>query len=95
MKTLPIILLALSFPVHSGAYVELGLGVPFSPETGYIPDQYGIIAAGYSQHVSGVLYADAAIIHRSLTGSDVGKCGTRERRCIGDGAVEVKIRFEF
>ena len=78
---------------HAAPYIEVGLGVPLSPETGYIPDQYGILGFGYRQHLKGVVSIDIGAHHRSLTGSEAGKCP--HRRCGGDNAVEAKLILEF
>ena len=85
------LLALISLPVHAGIYVDAGLGVPLSPETGYTPDMYGIAGIGYIHRVDKVLSLDLGLVHRSLTGNDYCNNG----KCNGDNAVETKIRLEW
>ncbi len=86
-------LILLAFSVNAGPYIEVGLGVPLTPDTGYIPDSYGVAAVGYVHHVDTMASIDIGLVHRSLTGSDEGECSLE--RCYGDNAVEAKLRFEW
>ena len=87
------VLLATTLTVHAGPYVDLGLGVPISPHTGYIPDQYAIIGVGYISRVNDLISIDAGLHHRSETGSN--HCGDVGEECYGDFGVEVKLRYEW
>jgi len=87
-KYLPIILLA--FNASAGPYLEVGLGVPLDPNTGYIPDQYGILSVGYIERITPRLSLDVGFHHRSLTGED--NCNNT---CKGDNAIEAKFRLEW
>ena len=81
----------MSTGVVAGPYIELGLGVPLFPESGYIPDQYGIIDVGYIHRIDEMLSLDIAFGHRSLTGID--HC--HQDNCAGDNVIETKIRLEW
>lgn len=78
----------------AGPYVEAGIGVPLFPETGYIPDQYGVINFGYNHKIDKVLSFDLAYKHKSLTGSN-GTCGTSNDECHGDNLIEGLFRLEW
>ena len=88
-KLLPLILL-LPMALNAGPYIEVGLAVPLSPDTGYLPDQYGIAGFGYTHHLDDVASLDIGFQHRSLTGSDY--C---HEQCNGDNAIAAKLRFEW
>lgn len=77
--------------VNAGPYIEVGLGVPLLPETGYTPDQYGIAAFGYNHHLDKIASVDIGFMHRSLTGSD----NCHNDNCYGDNTIEAKLRFEW
>jgi hypothetical protein len=85
----------LLFPlsVSAGPYIEVGLGVPLTPDTGYIPDQYGIAGFGYVHHIDHVASIDIGFEHRSLTGTDANACP--HTNCNGDNAIAAKLRFEW
>ena len=81
----------LPIAVNAGPYIELGVGIPLFPESGYIPDQYGIIDVGYIHRIDEMLSLDIAFGHRSLTGYD----NCHDNKCDGDNVVETKIRLEW
>ena len=83
------------FMILAGLYVEAGIGVPLSPETGYIPDSYGLAGFGYIHHIDEVLSFDLGFIHRSQTSDDIGDCGYEGYDCHGDNAIEGKFRLEW
>lgn len=93
MKTsiLLLVMLIITPSVAAGPYLEVGLAVPLTPDTGYTPDSYGIAAVGYVRHLDEVASLDIGLVHRSLTGSD--PC--HDNNCNGDNAIEAKLRFEF
>lgn len=88
-----LLLCLLPLSVSAGPYIEIGLGVPLSPDTGYIPDQYGIAGFGYVHHLDRVASIDIGFHHRSLTGTDIKACP--HTKCLGDDAIEVKLKFEW
>lgn len=85
------LIIMISLSANAGPYIEVGLGVPLSPDTGYMPDQYGIASFGYNHHVDAIASIDIGFMHRSLTGSD--HC--HNDNCNGDNAIETKLRFEW
>lgn len=85
------LLLLLPFSVTAGPYIELGLGVPLFPDSGYIPDGYGIASVGYIHRLDNEAAIDVGFAHRSLTGSDT----CHDNNCNGDNAIEAKLRLEF
>jgi hypothetical protein len=95
LATASVMLLALCCykTVKAGLYIEAGLGVPLSPETGYIPDQYGVFNFGYNHPIDDTLSFDLAYKHRSLTGKDDGQCASED--CNGDNAIEGLFRLEW
>lgn len=90
-----LILALLSTNAFAGPYVELGLGVPLSPDTGYTPDMYGIAALGYIHRFDEIVSLDIGFAHKSLTGTDKGMCGDGTMDCYGDNVVETKLRLEW
>jgi hypothetical protein len=90
MKFLSALLL---FPMTAaaGPYIEWGLGVPLKPVTGYTPDMYGILSAGYRHNITHMLSIDLQFAHRSLTTADYCNNGY----CDGDNAIETKFRLEW
>lgn len=80
-----------SHTLFAGPYIEVGIGVPLLPESGYIPDSYGIAAFGYKHHIDETLTFDVAAVHRSLTGSDY----CNNDNCYGDNAIETKFILEW
>jgi len=83
-------LLCLLNVAHAGPYIEAGVGVPISPNTGYIPDGYGLISAGYSHYIDERLSFSLGFYHRSVTGKD--NCSSV---CYGDNTIEAKVRLEW
>ena len=83
-------LLMLPITCNAGLYIEAGLGIPLYPESGYIPDQYGIASVGYTAPLSNIASVSIAFDHRSLTGVD-----TCHKTCNGDNAIAAKLRFEW
>ena len=81
----------MSTGVVAGPYIEIGVGVPLSPDSGYIPDQYGIASIGYITPLNNIASVSIAFDHRSLTGSDYCHGGN----CNGDNAIAAKLRFEW
>lgn len=75
---------------QAGLYLELGLGVPLNPDSGYMPDQYGVLSVGYIHRIDDVFILDVGFDHRSLTATDV--C---PRHPCGDNAIEAKLRLEW
>ena len=75
----------------SAPYIEVGLGVPLTPDTGYMPDMYGVASFGYVHHLDEVASIDIGFVHRSLTGTD----RINDNKDRGDNAIETKLRFEF
>ena len=87
------ILLMLALPVQAGPYAEVGLGIPISPQTGYIPDEYAILSIGYLHPIDNVLSIDTGLVHRSETGMNT--CNGGPDDCHGDFAIEAKLRYEW
>ena len=85
------LLIMLPLTLNAGPYIELGIGIPLFPESGYIPDQYGIIDVGYTHRIDEMLSLDIAFGHRSLTGID--HC--HQDHCAGDNVIETKVRLEW
>ena len=85
--------MVLSTSAVAGPYIEVGLGVPLDPDTGYIPDQYGIAGFGYVHHIDYFASIDIGFQHRSLTGTDVNACP--HTKCTGDNVIAAKLRFEW
>lgn len=77
--------------LNAGPYIELGLGVPLTPETGYIPDQYGLAGFGYTHYLDNVASIDIGFEHRSVTGADT----CHNDNCYGDNAIAAKLKFEW
>ena len=90
-KTLSALILFFSSTALAGPYIELGIGIPLDPKTGYIPDSYGIIAAGYKEPLTRLVTLDAGFAHISLTAKDI----CNNNNCSGDNAVEVKVIWEW
>ena len=90
LKFIPLFFL-LASQAQARPYIELGLGVPLSPTTGYTPDSYGIASIGYEHNLDKQMSVDMGFVHRSLTGADL----CNNANCAGDNAVEVKLRFEW
>ena len=82
------------YSANAGPYIEAGLGVPLSPEKGYIPDQYGHFAIGWNHPIDDILSFDLSYQHKSLTGAE-HPCGTSDTRCYGLNAIEGKFRLEW
>lgn len=78
-------------PVSAAPYIELGLGVPLFPDSGYIPDSYGIASVGYEYKIDNRFSIDMSFGHRSLTGID----DCNNNKCSGDNVIETKLRIEF
>ena len=80
-----------TFSANAGVYIDIGLGVPLTPDSGYMPDMYGIAAIGYVHQFDNIVSLDLGLVHRSLTGTD--PC--HDNNCYGDNAIETKIRLEW
>jgi len=83
--------LLFSTTLWGGPYIEVGLAVPLTPGYGYIPNSYGIAAAGYNHAFDDMVSVRIGFVHRSLTGGD----DCNNRKCYGDNAIESRLRFEW